>query len=393
MNIKKLLFGLLFLTFVQVFGQYQLSNKATVSVITCGPYNELYSTFGHSAFRVNDPKLGIDWVYNYGTFDFDAPNFYLNFAKGKLTYQLSKTDFNRFIYVYNYQKRWAKSQILNLTQEETQALFNFLENNAKPENKDYQYDFFYNNCATKIEDVIKEVLQNKVAFSNNHINTHKSQRDLIEDYTKNQKWGKFGIDLALGSVIDGTATPDEYKFLPDYIYQAFENATITRDGQKVPLVIKNVELLKHSVNNSSTNFPPLLITLLIALFVIYITRKDDKKGKRRKWLDFTIYFITGLTGIIILLLWFATDHTATYKNFNFLWAFAPNLVVAFYLLKNKIPKWILAYNILLILLIVAVLILWIFKIQVFNWAIVPILALLNNHYAHINKIARLNKAL
>ncbi|MDV7187484.1 DUF4105 domain-containing protein [Lutibacter sp. TH_r2] len=392
MSVKKLLFGFFLLSFIPIFGQFKLSNKATVSVITCGPYNELYSTFGHSAFRIHDPINGVDWVYNYGTFDFDAPNFYLNFAKGKLTYQLSKDNFNRFIYVYNYQKRWVKSQVLNLNANETLAVFNYLENNAKPENKNYKYDFFYNNCATKIEDVVKDVLQNNVEFPNNHITTTKSHRDLIEDYTKNQKWGKFGIDLALGSVIDDTATPDEYKFLPDYIYLAFENATILRNGKKIPLVKKNIELLNHPIKNSS-NFPPIGVTLIIALLVIWITRKDSKKGKRRKWLDFSLYFITGLTGVVILLLWFATDHTATYKNFNFLWAFAPNIVVAFYLLKSKIPKWIVGYNLLLIVLIILTLILWLFKVQVFNWAIVPILALLNNHYAHLNKIIRLNKAL
>lgn len=390
MNLKKLLFGLLLLSFIPIFGQFQLSNKATVSVITCGPYNELYSTFGHSAFRINDPVNEIDWVYNYGTFDFDAPNFYLNFAKGKLTYQLSKGNFNHFIYVYDYQKRWVKSQVLNLTTKETQAVFNYLENNAKPENKNYKYDFFYNNCATKIEDVIKNVLHNNVTFSNNHITTTKTHRDLIDDYTKNQKWGKFGIDLALGSVIDVTATPDDYKFLPDYIYQAFDNATILRNGQKNSLVIKNIELLNHPVEKSS-NFPPLGVTLLIALLLIWITRKDSKKEKRRKWLDFSIYFITGITGVVILLLWFATNHTATYKNFNFLWAFAPNLVVAFYVLKKELPKWLKWYNALLLILIATTFILWILKVQVFNNAIIPLLLLLIYRYFYLLKI--LNKAL
>ena len=78
------------------FSQNTLSEKATISVITCGSGSELYSTFGHSAFRIHDPLTGLDKIYNYGTFDFNAPNFYLNFVKGKLTYQLSTTKFHYF---------------------------------------------------------------------------------------------------------------------------------------------------------------------------------------------------------------------------------------------------------------------------------------------------------
>jgi len=136
-------FGFIFILLFNIFqltAQDKLSPKATVSVVTCGSGNELFSAFGHSAFRIFDPAIGLDKIYNYGTFDFNAPNFYLNFAKGKLIYRLSTTNFNRFFSVYQYENRWVKTQLLNLTAEEVQLMFNFLENNAKPENSDYQYD-------------------------------------------------------------------------------------------------------------------------------------------------------------------------------------------------------------------------------------------------------------
>ena len=224
MQHKIVLLFILATTFFTGFSQNTLSEKATISVITCGSGTELYSTFGHSAFRIKDPLTGLDKIYNYGTFDFNAPNFYLNFAKGKLTYQLSTTNFLYFLREYQYENRWVKAQVLNLNQQEVKAIFLFLENNAKPENRAYQYDFFYDNCSTKIEEVIKTVLKDNVEFNNSHIKTTKSHRDLISDYTENQQWGKFGIDLALGSVIDREATKDEYKFLPDYIFLASENA-------------------------------------------------------------------------------------------------------------------------------------------------------------------------
>ena len=384
MKLKYSLFLIIVLFSIRFNAQINLSDKATVSVVTCGPGSELYSTFGHSAFRVFDPVNKLDKIYNYGTFNFNAPNFYLNFAKGKLTYQLSTSRFGLFLQIYNYENRWVKTQELNLDLAQVQATYNFLENNAKPSNKDYQYDFFYNNCSTKIEEVIKGILKDNVAFKNNHITSHKTHRDLIADYTKNQEWGKFGIDLALGSVIDKEAKKDAYKFLPDYIFYAFENATITTKNGVKPLVKETKTVLKPKSNEVLKPFSfintPLFVITCISLIILFFSYKNFKNKSRSKWLDFLLFFITGTIGIAILLLWFATDHTATYKNLNFLWAFAPNFLVAFYLLKSKLPKWMYYYNISLIGLIILMLLVWIFQIQVFNFALLPLIIALAIRY-------------
>ena len=127
-----------------------LSSRAEISVITCDPGAELYSSFGHSAFRVVDPTLHIDQAYNYGTFNFKTDNFYIKFARGKLMYDLSSYPFHYFIRDYIKENRTVVEQVLNLDQTEKQEMFDFLENNAKPENKSYLYDFFFDNCATKL---------------------------------------------------------------------------------------------------------------------------------------------------------------------------------------------------------------------------------------------------
>jgi len=381
---RKLIYILIFFISFSHLNAQILSPKAKVSVITCGPGSELFTAFGHSAFRVTDPFLGLDKIYNYGTFNFNAPNFYLNFAKGKLTYQLSTTSFNRFLRVYQYENRWVKSQELNLSDTEVQKVFNFLENNAKPENKDYQYDFFYDNCSTKIEDVINSVIKNKIQFSNSHILSSKTHRDLISDYTTDFKWGKFGIDLALGSVIDNKASKDDYKFLPDYIYKAFDNATIETENKTYSLVKNRVTILDSTRTfNSSFLSQPLFAISIIAFLILYVSYRNFKQNKRSKWLDFTLYFSTGLIGIVVLLLWFATSHTATYRNFNFLWAFAPNLIVAFYLLKSKIPSWILRYNLVLLSLFGIMMLLWVFKLQIFNIALLPLILAIALRYLFI----------
>ena len=378
------IFILLFSCF-QLVAQQKLTSEATVSVVTCGPGTELYSAFGHSAFRVYDPLLKLDKIYNYGTFDFNKPNFYLNFAKGKLIYQLSTTRYGYFLQQFNYENRWVKTQELALNEADVQAVYDFLENNAKPENMSYQYDFFYDNCSTKIEEVIKAVLKDKVTFYNNHITNQKSHRDLIADYTAEKfKWGKFGIDLALGSVIDDPATPVEFKFLPDYIYLGFINATINVDGKNKPLVkVENTVLneVKQPVPFSITQ--PFIVFLMIALFFIYKTYQNYTDKRRTKWVDFSLYFITGAIGVVVLLLWFATSHTATYRNFNFLWAFAPHLVVSFFTFKETLPKWLANYNKLLLVLLSIQAVLWLLKIQVFNLAIIPIIVMLFVRYSFL----------
>lgn len=376
-----------------LFAQQPLSSDAIISVITCGPGNELYSAFGHSAFRVFDANLEIDKVYNYGTFDFNAPNFYFNFAKGKLTYQLSTTSFTNFMNEYYYEQRWVKLQILNLNQDEVQQVYNFLENNAKPEHKNYRYDFFFNNCSTKIASVLTTAIPKKITFNFNQIQSHKTFRDLIADYTsENFKWAKFGIDLALGSVIDRKATKIEYSFLPDYMFEQIENGTIlTSVGQQQ--LVKETHLALDAPKRISTfSFSqPIPVFNFILLIVLWFTYRNYSLEKRSKWLDFSLYFITGIVGIVVLLLWFATSHTATYNNFNILWAFAPNTIVAFFMLKSKLAKWIKIYNRFLIMLLFAMLILWIFKVQVYNLALIPLLIALSIHYYFLIRFISVSK--
>ena len=208
-----------------------LSEASEISILTIGPGAELYDKFGHSAFRINDPATGQDVVFNYGVYDFDTPNFYLKFAQGKLLYQLGVSYYESFYNSYVAQNRWIKEQTLNLSQAEKQAVSDFLWNNAKPENKKYKYDFFFDNCATKIRDVTQEVLGNKLEFKDDHITETYTFRELIQQNLKANSWGSLGIDIALGAVIDRNAKPIEYQFLPDYVFKGAANAFIHRDGE------------------------------------------------------------------------------------------------------------------------------------------------------------------
>ena len=211
--------------------QRTLSPDATISVITCGPWQgELYSAFGHSALRVYDPSQQINDAYNYGVFDFDQPNFYLNFAKGSSYYKLAVWDYQGFVNMYIYDNRFVHEQILNLTPAQKQKVYDFLQWNALPDNRFYRYDYFYDNCATRIRDVFVNVFQDSVVFDGSYVQTNYTIRELTDLYLQDQPWGDLGIDICLGLHMDKTADPYEYMFLPDYIESAFDHATIYQDG-------------------------------------------------------------------------------------------------------------------------------------------------------------------
>lgn len=360
----------------------QLSEYSQISMLTVGPGNSSIDCYGHSAIRVKDPMLQLDLVFNYGMYDFNTPNFYGKFAQGKLLYKVVHRPFRYFLEGYRRQNRTVTEQVLNLKKQERQAFFNYLMNNVKPENSGYLYDFFYNNCATKLRDVSKNVLKEKVVF--NYAFTdgkNETLRDLIHNYSYTQPWGTFGIDLALGSVIDRKAIPKEYGFLPDYIFKLFKNSTINNQ----PLVKKTETLYKATPEKIGFIPKPLLVFSLLALLVIFITYKDYKNNKRTKILDFLLFFITGVVGILVLLLWLATDHSATAKNFNFLWAFPLNLIVSFVLFKKTKPSWLKKYITFLIALIGITLLLWVIGLQAFNIAILPLLIILLVRYFYLRK--------
>ena len=384
---KTLLLLCLFL-FVEVsHAQHNsLSEQAEISVLTVGPGTTLNDAFGHSAFRIKDPSLRVDVTYGYGEYDFDAPNFYLKFAQGKLNYLISKIDFQIFYYAYSQRfNRTIKEQVLNLSQTEKQKLYEYLINNYKPENRPYLYEFFYDNCATKIKDVINIASNNTITFHNPKDFEDATFRTLIHNNLNKNSWGSLGIDLALGSVIDKKATPEDHMFLPENIYSFFENATIR--NTKEPLVKESRVLYSKKPSTPTSQFllRPLFILGVIGLLIIYITYNDYKKGKRTKWLDVTLFTVTGLLGIMILLLWFATDHKGTHQNYNLLWAFALNILFIGQLLRKKASGWFIKYIKFLIILLCLLTLHWSIGVQVFAIGLIPLLLALFIRYVFLIK--------
>jgi len=347
--------------------------------MTCAAGDVLYYAFGHSAFRVQDPVIGLDVVYNYGTFDFDKPNFYFNFAKGKLIYSLSRRSFENFLYEYELEKRWVKEQILNLDQEEVNALFIFFEENYRPENRDYLYDPLFNNCSNITSVILKEHYGDAINFNGDHLEKHYSFREIVRQFISLNSWGSFGIELAFGGITDKTATVEEHMFSPYYAMYQLKNTT--KDGQ--PLLKRERTVLDYPELNRNTTFmtSPLFWFLFMLLLVGAITFLDWKHATRHRWLDFTLFFISGLSGIFIFLLWVATDHEVTKLNFNFLWLLPSHAVVGFYLLNHPIKvRWLKSYLWMALGSLGLTFIIWILGIQVLSPLNIPLMLILVARY-------------
>lgn len=340
-NIKRNFFKSLILFFLlqNALGSnaFTLSTQAEISVLTCSPGSEAYSVYGHSAIRVNDPVARYDVVFNYGIFDFSTPNFLYRFAKGETDYLLGAYKFSDFYEEYVAEKRSVFEQILDLRQNEKQKIFDFLLWNAKPENRVYRYNFFFDNCATRVRDVIEAGVNGTVIFSEkNH--TEKTFRQLIKEYHRKLKWLNFGIDLVVAAPADKVASVKEEMFLPDYLMNHFSTATIQTDIGPRPLVKSKHAVYTAPVVKSSTfsiTSPFIVFSVLLILGAFYSVRQY-RRNKITHWLDYIIYGINGLMGIILL--WFVlySEHPAMRPNYNLLWAIPLNL---FFIIIWKVKRW------------------------------------------------------
>ena len=353
-------------------GQVQLSDRAEISVLTLGPWQgEVFTAFGHSAFRVYDPVRRIDAAYNYGVFDFDQPNFYLNFARGNNMYMLGVMSYPHFEYAYMSDNRYIHEQILNLRPDQKQRLFDFLQWNARPENREYLYDYFYDNCATKIPEVMLKVFGDSVEFNGSYIKTRYSFRDLTDIYLEQQPWGDLGIDIGLGLPTDKIATPYEYMFLPDYVESGFANATILANGEREPLVKKtNIIYESHPEENATGLFTRLIVFTMFLLVTMMISYRDLKRNGISMYFDGVLFTIVGFLGLCLLLLWTVTSHHAAARNFNLLWALPTHLIAVIAFARQ--PAWLKKYFLIVSIAMGLLLVVWVFLPQDLHYSLIPL---------------------
>jgi hypothetical protein len=372
--VKRLFLLLFYLSIVIINIQAQERCGLRISMLTATPGSELCSTFGHRALRFTDSVSGIDIIYNYGTFDFDDPDFYTKFISGKLLYFVSVDVFENFMYEYQYERRGITEQVLNLTCNEKIKLSNALAINAREENKYYKYDFVYDNCTTRLRDIIIKNVRGNLVTEDIRPYDKVTFRDLIYQYLDrgNQHWSKFGIDLVLGAPLDKQLTNEEAMFLPDYLLRALD--LTTKSGE--PLVEKKVSLLPFELShNSKTFLSPLFVFTF--LFIVMLILSFSKNKLVKKWItifDFLLFFLMGLLGLFLIFMWAGTDHLTTKNNFNIWWAFPAHFILAFFIHRHN--DWVKKYFMFTFISLTLLLVLWYFLPQHFNTAFIPVVLLL-----------------
>lgn len=356
---------------VQLFVSAQDSSRLRISLLTCSPGEELYSTFGHSALRVVDSNSVTDNVYNYGTFDFYEKDFYIEFIRGKLKYYVDVSPFWDFQQEYILENRTITEQVLNFSAAEKQIIRHALNENLKEENKFYMYDFFLDNCTTRLRDIIVKNKQPKPVLPAVMPATFTFRNAIHQYLDSNHKyWSKLGIDLLLGAPTDAVMTTAQQQFLPDNLMLALDHSS------NVKIANPGISLYQiTSQKNKKDWFTPgiLFSSMLIIFVVLSFSKNPYILGILRK-LDILLFLITGLLGILFIFMWAGTDHTMTKNNYNLLWAWPMHFIYAFFMNRNS--RIIKTYSLLTAIFLVLLLCCWFFLAQKMNNALLPLVLLL-----------------
>lgn len=371
-NRMKPLSILLLLPFFCLSGKaFTLSDKAEISILTCSPGTELYSLFGHTAIRIHDAENRYDQVFNYGTFDFQTPHFYLKYAQGLLPYQLTNTPFSHFIQAYVIEGRSVFSQRLRLDSLQRQRLFDLLLENSRKENRSYLYNFLFDNCTTRSRDILQKSIPEEIAW--NMADTDKSFWNLLDEYLQASPWVQWGIHTILGQRGNRQASPFQYMFLPDYLLSGLRTAQI--NGERLAEDAETLYYAPTPENATPWYLTPLFVFAAGTLSLIFLCHKSRNR-KLLNGLTVVFFLFSGIVGCLIVFLGGFTAHPITAPNWNILWANPLNLIVLWFLLRKNIPRIVFLYlNLYTVLLLIAVPV-WIFAQPAVPFASVSFIVLM-----------------
>jgi hypothetical protein len=327
--------SVLWLVLLNSVSGFELTEQSRISILTVDPGLELYTIFGHTAIRVTDEKLKIDRIYNFGTFDSGSPFFYLEFLRGNLNYFLSISDYNTFFRNTIDEKRKIVEQMLDLTYPVKLKIYNDLEKQFQTSARFYRYDFFYDNCATRVRDVIF-TSPSKIKYDTLQY-CCRTFRELLKPYITRNYWIDLGINIVLGMGADKKVRSRDFMFLPDYIRLILHQSSVVEKEQ----TLLEKPLLKSRKFNFTYLFPWLFLAALLYAFF---------RTKYRRLILKAFLVTFSIVGVILLVVTSISLNKTLSGNLNIWWTL-PSL--ALLLVRNEQLKYVLeiVYSTFLILLI------------------------------------------
>ena len=281
------------------------------------PGDIFFERFGHNAIVVDDPALGEPVSYNFGYFDMDEPGFTGNFIRGHMYYMLAALPLSQDLAYYQQVGRGVSIQWLELAPDQASALAASLQENARPENARYRYDYFLDNCSTRVRDALDEALGGMLAtqlHGRSRGNTYRADAVRLASPTP---WMWLGFDIGLGPAADRPNSRWQEAFVPMRLAEGLRDVRLP-DGR--PLVVEEAELVAHRLAPEPAEarrhwWPWLLAGLIVAGATIGV---GARAPARLAAAALPFWLICSLAGLLIAFIWFGTEHRFGWNNYNIL---------------------------------------------------------------------------
>jgi hypothetical protein len=354
------------------------------SVLTCDPGNEIYSLFGHSGLRIKNTSENIDQVINWGLFEFsdDQLQFGYDFAKGRLSYYMGFQRTASFLYEYQSTNRKVSEQILNLSKENKTKLIELININNLPENRKYKYEFFYDNCSSKIRDLLNEVFGSNLVWGQNKDANQFTFREIINENLQYKPWLGLGINLVLGSPIDVKVDNNNLMFLPKYVEEILDKTIVNERDKKEKIVIQKINLISGAESFIEITNISFWFWLSFMFTILLLILKLDLIFKF--WSSISLFGL-GLLGVVLLFMWFGTDHQGTKNNFNLLWATPTHWLMLIFILSKNPSLFKSFFAIISLVIIFSTILFWFVIPQEFHQAIKPLILQISIIYFYYYK--------
>ena len=297
------------------------SSSLEAWLVTYGPGEIYWQRFGHNAIWIRDRDLGLNHVFNFGFFDFEQEAFFRRFLQGKLLYFSAAQPAEREFSFYIDENRSIRAQRLNLSADQSLRLAEYLLSEVQPENRDYLYDYYTNNCSTRIRDALDLALDGRLAEEYGSIRADQSWRDHTRRLTANDFWFYLGLEIGLGPGVDPAISRWDEFFIPSELAEAVAKTTLSSDDGVAALVLEDVMLFESSQEAPPAStahwWPRYLIMSVLLVAVAWISCRllpaVTPLRLARVWLS-----LAGLVGVALVFFWFFTDHRVARLNINLL---------------------------------------------------------------------------